>query len=107
MLRAWRAASERRKCGRSRSAAPSTAWAAPPAARITVSPTRAQTGQTVAFDATGSSVADGTVVLYEWDLDGDEEFDDSSEVEEERILVVAGDEDRTVPLASKRELAAG
>jgi YD repeat-containing protein len=43
---------------------------APPAASFTAAPNPAQTGEAVNFDGSGSSDPDGTIVKYEWDLDG-------------------------------------
>jgi YD repeat-containing protein len=43
----------------------------PPSASFTASPSPALVGQDVSFNATGSSDPDGSVVEYEWDLDGD------------------------------------
>jgi PKD repeat protein len=43
----------------------------PPTAAFTIAPNPAQTGQTVTFDATGSTDPDGPITKYEWDLDGD------------------------------------
>ena len=47
----------------------------PPSASFTVSPNPAQTGQTVTFDASGSTDTDGTIAKYEWDLDGNGTYD--------------------------------
>lgn len=41
-----------------------------PVAALSVTPTPAQTGQVVVFDAAGSRDPDGTVTRYQWDLDG-------------------------------------
>ena len=46
-----------------------------PIASFTASPNPALTGETVNFDATGSTDEDGTIVRYDWDLDGDGEFE--------------------------------
>jgi PKD repeat protein len=46
-----------------------------PTASFTVSPNPAQTGQTVAFDGTGSWDLDGQITKYEWDLDGDGSYE--------------------------------
>jgi len=46
-----------------------------PIASFTSSPTPAQTGQTVNFDGSASSDADGTIAKYEWDLDGNGDFE--------------------------------
>ncbi len=42
----------------------------PPVAALSISPNPAEIGQSVNFDATASSDADGTVTKYQWDLDG-------------------------------------
>ena len=42
-----------------------------PTASFSITPTAPQTGQSVQFDASGSSDPDGTIAGYEWDLDGD------------------------------------
>jgi YD repeat-containing protein len=43
---------------------------ATPVAALSISPATAITGQTVTFSAAGSLDPDGTIVKYEWDLDG-------------------------------------
>jgi PKD repeat protein len=43
---------------------------APPNAAFTATPNPAVTGQNVTFNASASSDPDGTIVKYEWDLDG-------------------------------------
>ena len=47
----------------------------PVAAKLSVSPSPALTGQPVVFDASGSSDATSTITGYEWDLDGDGSFE--------------------------------
>jgi len=49
--------------------------APPPTSRFTVSPNPALTAQTVSFDGSGSSATNGSIVKYEWDLDGDGSFE--------------------------------
>jgi YD repeat-containing protein len=46
-----------------------------PTAAFTMSPNPAQTGQEVSFDANGSSDPDGSIVKYEWDLDGNGSYE--------------------------------
>jgi len=43
----------------------------PPTASFTATPNPASVGATVTFDATASKDSDGTIVKYEWDLNGD------------------------------------
>jgi len=45
--------------------------ASPPTASFTFAPDAPYTGQTITFDASESADTDGTIVLYEWDLDAD------------------------------------
>jgi hypothetical protein len=47
----------------------------PPIAALSHSPDSVLTGETVSFDASGSTDPDGTVERYEWDLDGDGAFE--------------------------------
>jgi subtilisin-like proprotein convertase family protein len=47
----------------------------PPNATISATPNPVVAGSPVAFDASGSSDPDGTVVGYEWDLDGNGSFE--------------------------------
>jgi hypothetical protein len=47
----------------------------PPTASFTVSPSPANTGQTVTFNGSGSSDPDGTIAKYEWDLDGNGSYE--------------------------------
>jgi hypothetical protein len=53
-------------------------------------PYEVNAGQAVTLDASNSSDPDGTIVLYEWDLDGDGEFDDASGVNPEATFNTAG-----------------
>lgn len=50
----------------------------PPVARATANPTSGAAPLTVNFDGTTSSDADGVALTYEWDLDGDGAYDDST-----------------------------
>ncbi len=50
----------------------------PPLALLTVLPADPQIGDTFYLDAGGSSDPDGSIVLYEWDKDGDGSFEASS-----------------------------
>jgi PKD repeat protein len=47
----------------------------PPQASFTAAPNPVQTGETVNFDGSKSSDADGTIVKYEWDLDGNGSYE--------------------------------
>ena len=46
-----------------------------PTAAVAISPNPASIGTTVNFNASGSSDPDGTIVNYEWDLDGNGSFE--------------------------------
>lgn len=50
---------------------------AAPTARFTASPSNPKPGDRVVFNGTDSSDAEGRVVSYRWDLDGDGTFDDT------------------------------
>ena len=50
----------------------------PPVARATANPTSGAAPLAVSFDGTTSSDADGGTLTYEWDLDGDGAYDDST-----------------------------
>ena len=52
--------------------------AATPTASFTVTPSLALTGQTVSFDASASTVENGAIAGYQWDLDGDGSFETDS-----------------------------
>jgi len=47
----------------------------PPQAALAVLPNPAQVGQAVSFNAAGSGATDGSIVKYEWDLDGNGTFE--------------------------------
>jgi YD repeat-containing protein len=49
-----------------------------PIAAFTASPNPAKTGQNVTFDASGSSDPDGSLVKYQWDLDGNGSYETDS-----------------------------
>jgi YD repeat-containing protein len=46
-----------------------------PNASFTIAPNPGRTGQTVTFDGSSSTDADGTITKYEWDLDGNGTFE--------------------------------
>jgi hypothetical protein len=64
------------KVGHARVSGPRTiVIASPPVAALTLAPARALAGRTVTFDASASTDANGSIVKYEWDFDGDGTFD--------------------------------
>ncbi|CAA9483617.1 MAG: CBM44, partial [uncultured Solirubrobacteraceae bacterium] len=71
-----------------------------PTAAFTIAPNPATTGQTVTFDATGSTDADGAVSQYAWDLDGDGTYG-AFEAAETVTATYAGDGSVTVGLKVK------
>ena len=62
----------------------------PPTASFTASPNPATAGETVQFNASGSSDPDGSIASYAWDLDNDGQFDDASGVTASRSFPTAG-----------------
>ena len=48
-----------------------------PTAEIAVSPSSPATGESVTFDASGSSDPDGSITSYEWSINGETEFGES------------------------------
>lgn len=48
----------------------------PPIASFSISPQRAYTGEVITFDASESHDPDGEIVKYEWDFDGNGEFEE-------------------------------
>jgi glucose/arabinose dehydrogenase/PKD repeat protein len=62
----------------------------PPEARATANPTNGSTPLTVNFDGTTSSDAEGTTLTYEWDLDGDGAYDDSTSPQPTYTYTTAG-----------------
>lgn len=57
----------------------------PPTASFQYSPANPEPGEAVRLDASGSSDADGDIVSYQWDLDGDGEVDAESGNPNQRI----------------------
>jgi PKD repeat protein len=49
-----------------------------PKASFTMTPSPARPGQTVTFNASGSSYANGTIKKYEWDLNGDGTYESTT-----------------------------
>jgi uncharacterized delta-60 repeat protein len=62
----------------------------PPTASFTVAPGAPSVGDAVTLDGSGSSDSDGTIKRYDWDLDGDGEYDDASGVTTFTSFATAG-----------------
>jgi glucose/arabinose dehydrogenase len=63
----------------------------PPIASATANPTSGAVPLTVSFDGRSSSDPDGSTLTYEWDLDGDGAFDDSTSSQPTHTYDTAGD----------------
>jgi glucose/arabinose dehydrogenase len=62
----------------------------PPVAHAAADPTSGAAPLTVDFDGTGSSDPDGDTLSYAWDLDGDGEYDDSTEAQPSHTYTAPG-----------------
>jgi glucose/arabinose dehydrogenase len=62
----------------------------PPVAAVQANPTSGDVGMTVSFDGSGSSDPNADALTYEWDLDGDGAFDDSTAVKPTWTYTAAG-----------------
>jgi glucose/arabinose dehydrogenase len=62
----------------------------PPVAVVQANPTSGDVGMTVSFDGSGSSDPNGDALTYEWDLDGDGAFDDSTAAKPTWTYTAAG-----------------
>ena len=63
----------------------------PPVAHATTNPSSGLTPLTVSFDGSGSSDPEGSTLAYEWDLDGDGAYDDSTKAEPTYTYDTTGD----------------
>ncbi len=70
----------------------------PPDASFTATPNPASTGSTVVFNAAGSTDSDGTIVKYEWDLDGNGSYETDTGSTPTTSKVYANAEEVTVRL---------
>ena len=61
-----------------------------PTASFSVSDTTPVRGQSVTFDASGSSDPEGTTLTYAWDLDNDGDYDDGTNVKASRSFAATG-----------------
>ncbi|MBE2320848.1 PQQ-dependent sugar dehydrogenase [Solirubrobacter sp. CPCC 204708] len=61
-----------------------------PTARLTATPTEGIVPLEVRFDASASSDPEGRALIYEWDLDGDGAYDDSTEAAPSRTYTTPG-----------------
>jgi len=80
---------------------------APPVARLTANPRQGNPPLLVNFDASASSDSDGTIILYEWDWEGDNIWDDStSQATRSHIYEQGGDFRATVRVTDNLGLQA-
>jgi PKD repeat protein len=73
-----------------------------PTAVATASPSSGVAPLSVIFDATGSSDPDGDALTYEWDLDGDGQFDDSTGAQASFTYTASGSYTATLRVSDGR-----
>lgn len=71
---------------------------APPVADLRVAPNPAQIGDNVSFVGTDSSDSDGTIIKFEWDLDGDGNFERNTDTTRTTTFAYTAPGTRTVAL---------
>lgn len=64
----------------------------PPVASFTFDPPNPLVGQTVTFNASSSTDPDGSIVKWEWDLNGDGVFNDATGPTARKVFTAAGDQ---------------